>query len=305
MRKPLIFEIKGASLDDGPGIRSVVFFKGCLLDCIWCHNPESKKAGPEISYDAAECVGCRTCIECCDLNALSPSNPFFIDRNACNLCYVCTDNCPSGALSKIGRPMDVNEIVEIVLKDKPFFDTSGGGVTFSGGEPTLYMEYAAILAKTLANNGINTLLETCGLFSFELFSNRLLPWIDTIYYDIKFIDPRKHLKYCGAVNDVILENFKKLSGMRARSGFKLLARTPVIPGYTDDAANISGIADFLNQCGVDQISLLPYHPLWREKNRKIGNHVPSGDDAEMSTWLSRERLDKCRAIFRSAGVEVV
>ena len=123
---PLILELKGNSLDDGPGIRTVVFFKGCPLDCIWCHNPESKKPGVEISFESTVCVGCNTCIETCTRKALFRENPLFIDRNLCNLCFDCVDNCPSNALERIGQVMDIYQIAEQVMKDKPFFDTSKG-----------------------------------------------------------------------------------------------------------------------------------------------------------------------------------
>ncbi len=127
--RDLILEIKGNSLDDGPGIRTVVFFKGCPLNCVWCHNPESKKKAIELSWDSKECIGCKSCIEVCRANAISVKNPYYIDRSKCTLCFECVDVCPSGALSRVGKYMTVNEIMKEILKDKPFFITSGGGVT--------------------------------------------------------------------------------------------------------------------------------------------------------------------------------
>ena len=139
IKTPLIMEIKGNSLDDGPGIRSVVFYKGCPLSCVWCHNPESKKASMEISFDANICIDCGSCRDVCPQKALARQNRFYIDRSKCTLCFLCVDACPSGALDKVGKTMYVDEIIKKILPDKPFFDTSGGGVTLSGGEPTLYM----------------------------------------------------------------------------------------------------------------------------------------------------------------------
>ena len=144
--RPLILDIKGNSLDDGPGIRSVIFFKGCPLACTWCHNPESKRFEAEISFDAKACIGCDACLSACPQDALSRDNPFFIDRRRCDLCFRCIDACHSGALSRVGQEMGIAEIVARVLDYKPFYDTSGGGVTLSGGEPTVYMDFASPIA---------------------------------------------------------------------------------------------------------------------------------------------------------------
>jgi pyruvate formate lyase activating enzyme len=133
-KSPLVLEIKGNSLDDGPGIRSVIFFKGCPLSCVWCHNPESRKAAPEIAFDGKLCVDCGECRKTCPERALSKIHPFYVDRTLCNLCYLCADACPSGALEKVGKTMTVDAIMEKILPDKPFYDASGGGVTLSGGE---------------------------------------------------------------------------------------------------------------------------------------------------------------------------
>lgn len=184
-KRPLILEIKGNSLDDGPGIRTVIFFKGCPLSCTWCHNPESKSAGFEISFDARQCIGCNTCIDTCPEDALSRDDPYFIDRDKCDLCFKCVDNCPANALTRVGRWMGPDEILAAVTKDKPFFDTSGGGVTLSGGEPIMYMEFVSDLLKALKKEGIHILLETCGHFNFERFEDLIYPYVDTIYYDIK------------------------------------------------------------------------------------------------------------------------
>jgi len=208
LKQPLILEIKGNALDDGPGIRSVVFFKGCPLSCLWCHNPESKRMGMEIGFEAKTCVGCDTCINLCPENALSRENPFFIDRDACTLCFECVDACPSGALTRIGTYMSVEAIAEQVLRDKPFYDTSGGGVTLSGGEPTLVTGFAGELAARLKASGIHTLIETCGLFDLARFDESLYPYLDLIYFDIKLMDAALHAHYCGVANETILYNFR-------------------------------------------------------------------------------------------------
>lgn len=302
-KTPLILDIKGNSLDDGPGIRTVVFFKGCPLSCVWCHNPESKKPGPEISFDKAECVGCDACMESCPENALNRNNPFFIDRKKCTLCGDCVEICPSGALSMVGKRLSTKDIVAIAAKDKPFYKNSSGGVTLSGGEPTLYMDYLSDLLKGLKAEGIQTLLETCGLFEFELFKKKILPYIDTIYYDIKIHDPSIHQQFCGVKNDRIIKNFIKLNAVSAANGIDLLARTPLIPNITATEENLSKIADFLKTQGVRQARLLAYNPLWHEKNEKIGARNTFQNNKEMTTWISKEKLETYQSIFTKKNIQ--
>jgi pyruvate formate lyase activating enzyme len=299
---PLILDIKGNSLDDGPGIRTVVFFKGCPLSCVWCHNPESKKATPEISFEKNECVGCGTCIESCPQNALDRQNSYFIDRDRCTLCAACTENCPSGALSMVGTPMDVNDIVSAAAKDKPFYKNSNGGVTLSGGEPTLYMDFLSDLLQSLKQDGIHTLLETCGFFEFESFEKKILPHIDMIYYDIKIINPDIHQQFCGIKNDRILENFSKLNSLSAETGFELLARTPLIPDITATEKNLTRIAEFLKARGVRQTRLLAYNPLWHEKNDKIGIRNAFENDQKMNAWIPKEKLERYHSIYTKMGI---
>jgi pyruvate formate lyase activating enzyme len=301
-KTPLILDLKGNSLDDGPGIRTVVFFKGCPLSCVWCHNPESKKATPEISFAKSECVGCGTCIETCTENALDQKNPYFIDRARCTLCAACTENCPSGALSMVGKAMDIKDIISVVAKDKPFYKNSGGGVTLSGGEPTLYMDFLSDLLKRLKEDGIHTLIETCGLFEFESFEKKVLPYVDTIYYDIKILDPEIHQQFCGVKNDRILENFSKLNSLSAETNFELLARTPLIPDITATEENLTGIADFLKTQGVSQTRLLAYNPLWHEKNDKIGTQNTFENNQKMTSWIPQEKLEMYHSIYTDMGI---
>jgi pyruvate formate lyase activating enzyme len=300
---PLILDIKGNSLDDGPGIRSVVFFKGCPLSCVWCHNPESKKAGPEIAFDPAECVGCDTCLTVCPEKAMSRKNPFFIDRDRCTLCFACVDECPSGALSRVGREMTVDEIVAAVARDKPFFNTSGGGVTLSGGEPTLFPDFLARLLAALKAEGIQTLLETCGQFDGTAFINNILPLIDIIYYDIKMMDSQAHKIRCGVGNQRILENFIRLNERAGSKKFILLPRTPLIPEITATTENLTAIAEFLAGNGIQKTQLLPYNPLWTAKSRKIGIIAPLPTNSGTDKWIPHEKLMAYRSIFSDRGIE--
>jgi len=302
---PLILEIKGNSLDDGPGIRSVVFYKGCPLSCTWCHNPESKKAVQEISFDARTCIGCGTCREVCPRGALSPDNPVYIDRQKCDLCFLCVDACPSGALSRVGIPMSVDEILAALLPDKPFFDNSGGGVTLSGGEPTLYMDFTGSLLAELRENHIQTLVETCGYFDLDRFMDRIYPHVDILYFDIKLMDEAAHKQYCGVSNRRILENFRCLAETAGTDGKHLLPRSPLIPGITDTDDNISAIAGYLKALGVNEAALLAYNPLWHEKTNKIGAPDPYKDDSIMTTFAENAVLDRCRRIYTDAGISPV
>jgi pyruvate formate lyase activating enzyme len=302
-RKPLILDIKGNSLDDGPGIRTVVFMKGCPLSCTWCHNPESKSPDYEISFDANECIGCDTCLEVCNEGALSRSNSFYVNREKCTLCFACTETCPTGALSMVGKKMEVDEIIGQVVKDKLFFDNSGGGVTISGGEPTMFMPFLSGLLSGLKKQGVHTLIETCGLFNLETFMDLVYPHLDVIYFDIKIYDANDHLRFCGADNRIIFENFIFLYSRYKEGGVEILPRIPVIPGMTDTTDNMKAISSFLKELHVEKVELMPYHPLWQEKNLKIGVENPGVLDKAMSEWMNKDGLDECRSLFRNTSIE--
>jgi len=303
-KNPLLFEIKGNSLDDGPGIRTVIFFKGCPLDCVWCHNPESKSHQPEISYDPKKCIGCGTCIRICPATALSKENPYYINRNICNICGKCVDECPSGALECVGFEMSIYDVKQKVIADKPFFDNSGGGMTLSGGEPTLHMEYAAELARVLKEMDIHVLLETCGLFSYDHFKDMLLPYLDIIYYDLKLFDDAEHKLFCGVSNSVIIQNFTRLVNDTRKRGISLLPRIPLVPGITDTDSNILAISSFLKEWGVMKADLLPYNPLWHDKSWSLGRKDGYSEDKDMTKFLSQEKILHCKAIILAAGIDV-
>ena len=302
IKTPLILEIKGNSLDDGPGIRSVVFYKGCPLSCAWCHNPESKNTSMEISFDAKVCIDCGACRDVCPLNALSPDNRFYIDRSKCDLCFLCVNACPSGALDRVGKTMSVDDIIKKILPDKAFFDTSNGGVTLSGGEPTLYMEFTSSLLKSLKQHNIHTLLETCGYFDLKKFMDMLYPYLDTIYFDIKIMDSANHKKYCGLSNEKILENFIQLSNTVKSDGEVLLPRIPLIPDITDTEINIREIASFLKGLNIAEAALLSYNPLWHEKSDKVGVEDPYKKSKVMTSFSDSAIGERCMAIFAKAGI---
>ncbi len=302
--RPLIMDIKGNSLDDGPGIRTVVFFKGCPLSCVWCHNPECRSAAVEISFDPKACIGCNACMDICPRGALSRDNPHYIDRDRCDLCFGCIDSCPSEALTRVGVEMEMEEVLSNILKDKPFFDTSGGGVTLSGGEPGLYMEYVSGLLRVLKEEGVHTLIETCGLFNYTRFEELILPHVDAIYMDIKIHDPEAHKRYCGVGNDIIFHNFLTILASSKDRDVEILPRTPLIPGITDSEANLVAIANFLRENKVEKVQLLAYNPLWHEKCDKIGVENGCKNKEIMTRWMPGEKVAWSRAIFRERGLEV-
>jgi pyruvate formate lyase activating enzyme len=296
-RRPLILEVKGNSLDDGPGIRTVVFFKGCPLTCVWCHNPESKRTAQEISFDPRECVGCDTCLEVCEEGALDRADPGFVQREKCTLCLRCADDCPSEALAAVGRYMGAGEVAALVEKDLPFFRTSGGGVTLSGGEPTLFMDYASELLRRLKDMGIHTIVETCGHFDLEEFEEKVLPYTDAVYFDLKLYDQAEHKKHCGIPNSVILDNFTILLRSGLDGGAPLLPRIPLIPGITATHENLSALAALLKENGAEEVALLQYNPLWFEKSHKIGTASPLERHEATSTWMKPSEVERCRSFF--------
>ncbi len=300
--KALVFEVKGNSLDDGPGIRTVVFFKGCPLDCLWCHNPESKKAEVEISFDKEKCIGCGSCIAVCTEKALDKDRPSFIDRQACNLCMKCTDACPGGALSPVGRFMRLDELMGEIEKDLPFFQASQGGITLSGGEPTLYMGFASLLLQKAKAKGIGTLLETCGLFDYERFITSLFPYLDIIYYDIKIFDEEEHRRFCGASNARILKNFAELNTMCIEAGKELRPRIPLVPGITATRKNLLAVAHFLKGLGVTKVELLQYNPLWLSKLDTLGQNSEASRIGNLEDWMAMPLVEECKAVFE--GFEI-
>jgi len=299
----LIFEVKGNSLDDGPGIRTVVFFKGCPLSCLWCHNPESKKARIEISFDREKCIGCGSCLDVCPADALDRSDPLYVDRQRCTLCMECTRVCPGGALSRVGRFWGIDELMDEIEKDLPFFQTSGGGLTLSGGEPTLYMDFASRLLNKAKKKRIHTLLETCGYFDIQRFQELLYPFLDAVYYDIKLHDPAEHRRFCGVSNETILQNFRDLSRLCPPDGKELLPRIPLIPGITATRVNLASIALFLKECRAPTVELLPYNPLWLSKLSVLGQAGRTERIMLPEQWMPGHEIEQCREIFSDFCIE--
>ena len=287
---PLIFDIKRHALEDGPGLRTTVFFKGCQLRCRWCQNPESHHAGAEIGFYPADCILCGDCVAACGRGAISLDNPARIDRQRCDLCGDCVRACPGRGLRLIGEFFAVEELIAKLLRDQVFYEVSGGGVTLSGGEPTLFMAYLAPLLQTLKQHGIHTVIQTNGFFDWSEFK-QVLPYLDLIMFDVKIADPDEHLKYTGRQNRVILKNLVRLLEARPNA---VLPRIPLIPEMTATTRNLKAISRLLQRFRVTRCSLLPYNPTGYAKAERVGMSVSSEVSPRLMSPAEEQR---CREIF--------
>jgi len=294
--KALIFDIKRDCSEDGPGIRTTVFFKGCPLSCIWCQNPEGKETHSELSFNISSCQPdqCGTpCINICPEKCLSlEQNKIQLNRSRCTECNQCSGVCPTGALETSGYWIGLHDLLYRLLIDKPFYQSSGGGITLSGGEVTQQMEFAHHLLKALKAEGIQTAIETSGFFNYRRFSELMLPWTDLIYFDLKLFDEADSRQYTGQKNRLILDNFSRLA---KESQATLIPRVPLIPGITTNKKNLNGIASFLKHHGIDAATLLPYNPLWTDKVTKLAKH----SQYHRTTFMTQKEKDQCVAFFEA------
>jgi pyruvate formate lyase activating enzyme len=263
----VIFNIQRFSTEDGPGIRTTAFFKGCPLHCAWCHNPEGMSAGPELVWHDVRCIAARDCLLACPEGALelSPS-AMRIDRARCTACGKCAQACPAAALEVIGHSWEPDELLAEVQKDVIFFETSGGGITLSGGEPMAQAEFVLEFCRLCRGVGLHVALDTCGIMPWSLYEE-LLPWVDLVLYDLKLRDPGRHYAATGVDNARILENARHISA----AGMPIWVRTPIIPGYTADEENITALAEFIatQLPTVQRWDLLAYTNLGQPKYRRL------------------------------------
>lgn len=266
-----LFDIQRGSAVDGPGLRTTVFFKGCNLKCAWCHNPEGQKFHKELMFHRNRCSACGTCARVCPHQLTS-----------CDLCGKCADYCPHGAREVIGYEMLPDEIYQIIEKDRAYYENSGGGVTFSGGECMLQIDVLTDLLILCRKGGVHTAVDTAGCVPWAYFE-RVAPYTDLYLYDLKCADEALHIKYTGASNQLILSNLRRLAEKDPR---RIIVRIPVIPGFNTTRAELQAMADILRNLDIQKVELLPYH--------KMGNHkfdalemqyqefdVPSDQDMEM------------------------
>lgn len=264
----LIFDMERFSTADGPGIRTVVFFKGCNLRCYWCHNPESIRSYPELELDPTECIGCGGCVDVCPSGATASGRG--LDRTLCTRCFSCTQVCPSGARKVIGTHRSLESCMKEIREDMAFYSRSGGGVTLSGGEVLLQADFAAALLKQCRQEGISTAMESNLCFPAETVS-KVAPWLDLCMADIKHMDPASHKEATGRGNEKVLANLKLLDEL----GIPTIVRTPIIPGFNDSEVNIRATAEFLkNLQNLRYYELLSYNPMGNDKRKRLGYPVP-------------------------------
>lgn len=304
-KRGIVFNIQRYSIHDGPGIRTTVFLKGCPLRCFWCQNPESQKRKPEVFLNKSRCTLCGQCVAVCPTGASTLSEKSStIDRNVCIGCGKCAEVCRDEARSLVGKYMTVGEVMQEVVKDKKFYENSGGGVTLSGGDPITQPKFACAILQACKGVGLHTALDTCGYVSWVTIE-KLLKYTDLVLYDIKCIDSRKHYDATGKPNDAILENAKRIAKYKA-----MRVRVPVIPGFNDSTDEIRAIAHFTKvELGSVDIDLLPYNKMGEIKYERLdrtGVHLEEKDEGDMEGLKAVVRLEveQSRKLFDKGGEQM-
>jgi pyruvate formate lyase activating enzyme len=294
--KGLLFDLQHYAVHDGPGIRTLVFLKGCPLSCAWCSNPESQSPRPQLRQLLARCRACLRCARACPLGAIAATEGKpRLDRSLCSECaeQECVSACPERALATTGQEWSLDDVVTRIAKDLDFYRNSGGGATFSGGEPFTQAVFLLAALERCRALGIHTAVETCGhAASADIAA--AAPLVDLFLYDVKIIDPQRHHELTGADNAVILENLRMLA---ERDPDKIVVRVPIVPGYTDDDANIEAIAALAHSLAITRADLCAYHPLGRDKYTELGMPAPVDPPQPLPADLAH-----IAAIFEAHGV---
>ncbi|MBR2503920.1 MAG: glycyl-radical enzyme activating protein [Oscillospiraceae bacterium] len=297
MATPYVFNVQKYSIHDGDGIRTTIFFKGCPINCAWCHNPESQRFDKELLYFKDRCTGCGKCVQRCPNGANTiVDGKAELDRSKCNACGICADWCITQARDIAGKEYTVKELVKEAEKDRQFYEESGGGITLSGGEVMSQdMDYIEQLCKILHNKGYSVNIDTCGYAPYEDYK-RILPYVDTFLYDIKAMDKETHEKFIGVDNTLILENLKKLSA----DGARINIRIPTVVGVNATEEFMNDVVNFLkgNNISVAQVNLLPYHNTGKHKYSKLDREY---DTEGLMEKPSAESMELFKNIFVKNG----
>ena len=298
-----VLEIQRMSTEDGPGIRTTVFMKGCPMKCLWCHNPESISPLPQTQWIGLRCIGCNTCLDICLNHALSRTEKgIIIDRDGCKGCGSCAEACPGNALELIGKEWTVNDLVHELVKDREFFTQSGGGVTISGGESTMQWKFVAELLKELKQQDIHTAIDTCGIVKREAL-DAILPYTDIVLYDLKEGDPKLHQEFTHSPVEPVLETLKYISGYIKTHEIpkEMWIRTPLIPDTTARPENLAKIGSYIvSTCNgaVSRWDLLAFNNLCKDKYLRLGLDWPL-KDAEL---LAHDTMERLAEVARQSGV---
>lgn len=291
-----ITNIQKFSIHDGDGIRTTVFFKGCPLKCVWCHNPETQRYNKEVQFDLSKCQSCGSCVNICTGKALHMEDGLpQLDEDKCVLCEKCKIYCPNGLREVVGKDYTAAELVKELKKDLMFYEDSGGGVTLSGGEVmSVDIDYIFDIVKRLKIEDIDVTVDTCGYAPYEKFE-KILPYVHTFLYDVKIMDPEVHKEYIGVDNQLILDNLVRLSN----DGARIYLRIPVIKGVSGTVQNVKDTIEFLksNEITPAQVNLLPYHNTGSHKYSKIGMTY-LGEELEAPC---DEEMDEYVNMFKKAG----
>lgn len=291
-----VYDIQRFSIHDGPGIRTIVFFKGCPLRCLWCSNPESQRTERELLYTASRCLHCGSCVAACAAGALVlGENGIAVNRYACTACDQCSAVCPTGALRITGQRMNVEQVLDAVARDNIFYEHSGGGMTLSGGEPLAQPDFALALVRGARERGIHSAVETTGWASADII-RRVLGATDLILYDIKQMDPAKHQWGTGVTNDRILDNARVAAGL----GIRMIIRVPVIPGFNDTRDDLFSIGRFAQELGLAELQLLPYHRYGVTKYASLGRDYALPDAAPPAS----EQIESLQRSVQALGLHV-
>jgi pyruvate formate lyase activating enzyme len=294
----IVFSIERYSIEDGPGIRTVLFLKGCPLHCLWCSNPESQSYAPEILYYANKCVSCGRCVQHCPQGAIRPNAKYGLVTNPdlCTVCGECVELCYYNARELSGNEMSIDQVMEVILRDKMFYEKSNGGVTISGGEPLLQAHFVHELIRACNAENIHTAIETT-LYTDENIIAQTLEDVDLVFVDVKHMDTEKHFKFTGVYNDRILRNILFLDEMEKN----FIIRVPFIPGFNDDLTTQKKIYKWASTLKhLKWIEILPYHRLGMGKYQALGREYPMG----LTSPLKKQELLYLQEVGSEMGVDV-